>query len=501
MGVATGLLALAVMGADASCPATADSRPAVAYAIPWDEIPAMAARFQALTPRGFAPQGWRRAKSDDAVQQASAGSPSSSPRGDLLTLTLRQAVGMSLRNSASMRVEDAEAPAGAGCTLGACCAGAAEAAMVVSPASAGTHPKQHRIAVEVLVSMVEEQYWKLAQEHVRLWSGELAVRLAEEVHRRERTALEAGHGTVADAAETAQRLEQLRLDLLTAAADANRRERWLRALLGLNPRDGRRIIPVSAPVTTHVVVDETAALRTAEVHALQILEQRTRIAQAATRYVALQGGPRLISGFVPCAALVSTTADATRARAELAREEAQCDQLVRETAVQIARYCFEAEAGYEQMTLAARLRKAAAHRLETQRASYELGQITIDRYLDAIGQYTSAVAQEGRFQGDYNIALAALEDQKGTQLASLDIRLAEPPRACCETEARLARNSDQVDPAVVRAGAEVKPEAEEASRTAAASPAPAPLTIKLDLTFGRSNPVQIRGSVSILRGR
>jgi hypothetical protein len=204
-----------------------------------------------------------------------------------------------------------------------------------------------------------------------------------------------------------------------------------------------------------------------------------------------------------CAACIAPAAGTSKTRAELAREIDRCDQLVRQTELEVVRACFEVEAGREQMTLATRLRTAAAHRLETQRASYELGQITIDRYLDAISQYTAAVAREGRFQSAHSIALAALEDQKGTHLASLDIRLAEPPRACCETEAAVAQSGDELDPAVIRAGgedAETKADDEQACCAAASRPARAPLTIKLDLTFGRSNPVQLRGSVSILRG-
>ena len=48
---------------------------------------------------------------------------------------------------------------------------------------------------------------------------------------------------------------------------------------------------------------------------------------------------------------------------------------------------------------------------------YEEGRITIDRYLDAVSQYASAVAQEAQFKTTYNISIVALEEAKGTLLA------------------------------------------------------------------------------------
>ena len=66
-------------------------------------------------------------------------------------------------------------------------------------------------------------------------------------------------------------------------------------------------------------------------------------------------------------------------------------------------------------------------RLEAQRAFYEEGRITIDRYLDAVSQYASAVAQEAQFKTTYNISIVALEEAKGTLLAYDNMAVAEGP--------------------------------------------------------------------------
>ncbi len=97
------------------------------------------------------------------------------------------------------------------------------------------------------VRSIEQQYWSLAQQHVQLWSSEKAVELAEEILKREQSELEVGRGTVADVAESQQRLEQFRLDLVTKTSDVITTERQLRNILGLPPADNRRILPVTAP--------------------------------------------------------------------------------------------------------------------------------------------------------------------------------------------------------------------------------------------------------------
>ena len=45
------------------------------------------------------------------------------------------------------------------------------------------------------VRSIEQQYWALSQQQIQLWSRETAVKLGEEIVRRERAELEAGRGT------------------------------------------------------------------------------------------------------------------------------------------------------------------------------------------------------------------------------------------------------------------------------------------------------------------
>ena len=109
------------------------------------------------------------------------------------------------------------------------------------------------------------------------------------------------------------------------------------------------------------------------------------------------------------------------------RQRAYLQQIVHQTTHSLARFFLEVDANYKQFKTASRLRAAAAQRLEAQRAYYEEGRITIDRFLDAVSQYAQAVAQEAQFKTTYNISIVALEEAKGTLLAYNNIAVAEGP--------------------------------------------------------------------------
>ena len=131
-------------------------------------------------------------------------------------------------------------------------------------------------------------------------------------------------------------------------------------------------------------------------------------------------------------------ANARQAQYTLLRQRAYLQQIVHQTTHSLARFFLEVDANYKQFKTASRLRAAAAQRLEAQRAFYEEGRITIDRYLDAVSQYANAVAQEAQFKTTYNISIVALEEAKGTLLAYDNIAVAEGPAARARPTSRPA---------------------------------------------------------------
>ena len=361
------------------------------------------------------------------------------------------------------------------------------APIIVARITADSAVWRFKSEVMAEVRSIEQQYWTLAQQHVQLWSSEKAVELAEEILKREQSELEVGRGTFADVAEAEQRLEQFRLDLVTRTSDVITTERQLRNLLGLPPADDRRIVPVTAPTEARLEPDWDASLaqmltfqpdiiqqqlqvRIAELQLLvarnQLLPQlsmtalyqlnglghgldgaeavmtgkpilgvdpRTRTEQAAAGLNALPGKystfPSWQFGLTYAMPLGmrAPLANVRGTQYGLLRQRAYLQQTVHQTTHALARFFIEVDANYKQFKTASRYRAAAAQRLESGRAFYEEGKITIDRYLDAVSQYASAVALEAQYKTSYNISIIALEEAKGTLLAYDNIAVAEGP--------------------------------------------------------------------------
>jgi outer membrane protein TolC len=346
-----------------------------------------------------------------------------------------------------------------------------------------------RFKAEVMASCrsVEQQYWNLAQSHVQLWSSDRAVSLAQEILNREQAELQVGRGTVADVAEAAQRLEQFNLDLVTRTSDVITTERQLRNILGLPPADNRRIIPVTPPTEARLEPDWDASLaqmlnfqpdivqqqilvRVAELQLLiarnqllpqlnfNALYQLNGLGQNLDSSFAVMTGAALkalnpviandqthaglqsqagnYSNFVTWQlgftfqaplGMRSPLANTRQAQYILLRARAYLQQVVHQTTHSLARFFLEIDANYKQFKTASRLRAAAAQRLDAQRAYYEEGRITIDRFLDAVSQYATAVATEAQYKTTYNVSICALEEAKGTLLAYDNIAVAEGP--------------------------------------------------------------------------
>ena len=199
----------------------------------------------------------------------------------------------------------------------------------------------------------------------------------------------------------------------------------------------------------------------------------------------------------------------------LLRSRAYYNQVVHQTTHSLARFFLEIDANYKQFRTAQRLREAAAQRLDAQRAYYEEGRITVDRYLDAISQYATAVATEAQYKTTYNISIAALEEAKGTLLAYDNIVIAERPHPRKATRAPLS-GKDQVrlvasksdNQVVTAAFTDERPKDLNVPQTKAEScdgdtkkaAPPAAKTWTFSLSIGGANPVQIKGTITASEG-
>ena len=366
------------------------------------------------------------------------------------------------------------------------------APIIIARLTADSAVWQLKAEVMAHVRSIEQQYWALAQQHVQLWSREVAVELGEEILRREQAKFDVGTGSIPNVAEAKEQLERFRLELVTATADVITTERQLRNILGLKPADNRRIVPVTAPTEARLEPDWDVSLaqmvsfqpdivrnqllvRLAE---LQLLVSRNQLlpqlnldalyqfngfghtldraeavgtganitainplTQALQRSAGVNPTPGLFHNFqsyqvgltfIMPLGFRNALSNVRQAQYQLLRQRAFLQQVVHQTTHSLARFFLEVDANYKQFKTAGRLREAAQQRLEAQQAFYEAGSITIDRYLDALRNWATAVALEAQYKTSYNTSIIALEEAKGTLLAYDNIALAEgphPPKA------------------------------------------------------------------------
>jgi outer membrane protein TolC len=343
-------------------------------------------------------------------------------------------------------------------------------------------------SVMEMVRSIEQQYWALAQVHLQYWSRETAVELGSEILRKKQAEFETGKGSLPDVAEANEQLQRFKLQMLQATADLITTERQLRNLLGLKPNDNRRIIPVTAPIEARIVPDWDSSfmqmmnfnpdivraqlgVRIAELNLLVVrnqllpalnldaLYQFNGLGKDLSSAMGVMTGKSIlaidpnISLFERDAGLNTNPARyknfttwqvgltfqmplgfrqdlaATRAaQYTLLRQRAGLQQIVHQTTHLLSRYFLEVDSNFKLYRTAVQLREAAEQRLEAQRSFYEVGSITIDRYLDALNRWADAYAQEAQYRNQYNTSIAVLEEIKGTLLAYDNIALSEGPQ-------------------------------------------------------------------------
>jgi hypothetical protein len=304
-------------------------------------------------------------------------------------LRLGEAIGMGLKNSPLCRVIEI---------------GPDGVPSKISPLDGSKDIQSFRADVMALLCSIESSYWRLGQAQIHVRASEDAEKHTRETLERKEAELVVGRGSSADVSEAAARLEQSNLDLVTRTSDAMTVERELRNALGLPAADGRRIVPVTPPTEARIQPNWDECLATMLKFQPHVVQARDLLKQA------LAEGDNSPHG-----------------QARLEQLKASCEQASRVAAEVLARGFPKIDASYQLAKTASRLRNAAAQRLDAQRQYYNEGRITIDRFLDAVSQHSTAIATEAQYRADYSTALLALELAKGTLLdrygiAVIDLR-------------------------------------------------------------------------------
>ena len=274
--------------------------------------------------------------------------------------------------------------------------------LVIARAKADVSTWRFQADVQAHVRSIEQQYWALGQQTVVVWAREIAVKIGEEILKRERAEADNGHIHTADVAEAEQQLENFKLNLVSATSDLITTERQLRNLLGLPPSDNRRIVPSTAPIEAKVDPIWEDALATMTSRQPEILDQLLLMQRAS-----------------------DDARGVARTEAQAAGQEEVLRQVIHKSTHALARYFLEVDANHKLYRAAMKSRAAAQARLEAQRTFYDEGRITPDRLLDAVSQYANAIARESQHLTTYNSSIASLEEAKGTLLSFDGITVAE----------------------------------------------------------------------------
>ncbi len=305
----------------------------------------------------------------------------------------------------------------------------ADSSVLIARLNADASVWNFKAAIMAHVRSIEQQYWELSHQQVVLWSRETAVRLAEEILRRERAGLKVGKAAPADVAETELQLENYQLNLVTATSDVITTERQLRNILGLPPADHRRIVPSTAPTEARLepdweisvrqmlesqpdIAQQRVMARLSEINLLlarnqllpplgmNTLHELTNLGDRLDEVGAVPGLPAMIrqdaaihypvdmdpaepgepefvahkigmSYLMPISVSRAPLANTRQAQYHLLRQRATLQQITHQTTHSLARFFLEIDANYKQFRTARRLRTASQQQLEAQRAFYE----------------------------------------------------------------------------------------------------------------------------------
>ncbi len=341
---------------------------------------------------------------------------------ELWKLSLREAIWIGLDNADWVRIIRVGRDEGIG---------------VIAPRSADADIQVFRKSAMARLRAVEQAYWELAHAQVQLWADEKALSVGEEILAREQAELKAGRGHKADVAEASQRVEQFRLEVVTRKSDVESAERQLRHLIGM-PFDKRRIVPVSTPCLAKVEPSWPQCLSNLKENHPDVLiarrpldDERQRVRESAPHGEIAEG---FLPGVVEAEGFTMSDESSSHESAGLRRQELLFQQAIHDATHNLARAFLDVDGTYKQAQTASKLRASAAKHLETERALYNEGKLSIDRLLDRLSAYATALGAEARYESLYNIALAQLEEARGTLLHQDQIEVAQaataaPPNA------------------------------------------------------------------------
>jgi len=291
--------------------------------------------------------------------------------------------------------------------------------IMIRPVKADTPGWRFRADAMALVRSVEQRYWAVWAQRVRVSYAEDAVRSAQDVLNKEKAELYCRSPKLVEIIDAQPVLEELQKNLKTQTAKLALHDRRLRSVLGLPESDARRIATITQATDEPISCEpRRCASELLRVQA-DILGRRITSALCDKVDPRTQSSSRMIE---PNPSAIQ----ATREQRET-QERKEWSEAIEGQLRALEAYCSAVDAGFRQYQQAKQHRTDAARRREAQKVRYETGHITIDRYFEAIRMHAEAVAAEADRTSEYNTTIAALGEAKGTLLPDRFILVLDQP--------------------------------------------------------------------------
>lgn len=324
-----------------------------------------------------------------------------------------------------------------------------------------------------MVRSIEEAYWDLQAALIAQRAIEEELPLAEEVVRIEQAQLEVQRAARAEVAKALTEYYGFRQRAVEARSVAIQRELRLRNLLGLEPADGRIVIPVTQPGRAMVCLDTACTVAAALDNRPDVIQQRLSTRLREVELMVARNGlrPQLdllglyrtsgigmqldeslnmmadnnyndwqagVTFSVPLGRRAAS-ANMRAAEMQLQKEHAVLRQVVHLAAHQLADIIRQLEYSYLQCQEADQRYRASDDWLQGAQARYKSpppageGQNwllqALDDYLRAMRARAEALTDAAALLAQYNTQLARLEEAKGTLLTCYDIQMVNDPCA------------------------------------------------------------------------
>ncbi len=312
---------------------------------------------------------------------------------------------------------------------------ASRSSIVIEPVDTVASTSSFKSDVMEIIRSVEEEYWKLAEAHVRVWAADRMVRYAQDlVGSAQAVGDPSCPDDLSDLIDACGRLDQFRREFVAATAGVNHAEHDLRKLMGISESDRRQIIPVSPPTEARLVfgwgtcLDDVITKPSGYIHLNALCSlPRENVIEALQAFddalpkVEMRLEDELSVSLWALAAAQRRSGQYYCNYGNPPVNWVPYRRMSREIPEDFAQAVIEADRNYNYFAGAKRERVGAEEIMAIDRVEWSKGRITAERYLDQVERWGALVVNERHYLTRYNSAIAQVNEYQDTLLDQYNI--------------------------------------------------------------------------------